>query len=312
MHTQQLREWIDIIETGHSYSQTANNGHNDRRNMISLQELMEDETHNQLSEDATAIAELRMVTKDIAKFLYNMPPRNTTIKYDEIVKSQNKPVPTITDPALKEILNELNFLYTSPRLPAQQGKHAVYMGHKLIWLNRDSLTTEQLIASGLIHELRHALDNFKSNFSGKYMDQNTLRFNLIQRPSYDEYLKLSHEVNARFAQVLLDIADDPNITRSNLKDKLREYFTKHHITLQILNAENDPKYKKANDRYKKLYSKAASFWQAYEKIKATQPQTDMDIPEIPKAASVSIAKKPGFIQRVKDFATKAVASIFSE
>jgi hypothetical protein len=313
MHTKQLREWINLFEAVGSNSTPANNDHNDRPNMISLQELMSDETHNQLSEDAKANAELIMVAKYVAKFLFKTP--DTTIKFTDIVKSQNKDV--ITDLALKALLDNLYFYYKAPFLPFQRGKRGSYsnlMGRPLIWANSLIITNEQTLTHVLIHELRHALDDFKSNYSKKWQDKTKIPPLVIHTPEQNNkflqaYYKLTHEVNARFAQVLLDIADDTNITRSNLKDKISEYLTKHHITVDTLNAENDPKYQKAKDRYKKLYSKAASFWQAYAKNK-TQLQTEIGIPEIPKTASANIAKKPGFIQRVKDIAKKAVTSIF--
>lgn len=272
--------------------------------------------HNQLSEDAKANAEIRMVAKYIAEFLFNYGFSITT-EYTNIVKSQNQDEPTITDPALKELLNNLGFGYQYPIDDAQKNSRGIYYPSQYrIYLNRDILTTEQELTSTLIHELRHALDDFKSNYSYKWIDK---KLTQIQDPSQDpttyaEYIKLSHEINARFSQVLLDIANDLDITRSNLRDKIIEYLTKHQITLKTLNAENDPKYKKASDRYKKLYGKAASFWQAYEKIK-TQPQTQIGIPAIPKTAktvSSNITKKPGFIQRVKDIAKNTVTGIFNK
>jgi hypothetical protein len=273
--------------------------------------------HSQLSEDAKANAEIRQVAQYIADF-FIASNYNYGIPYSMILKKHNKDSPIITDTALTALLKNMTFIYRKPKNTEQQNSYGIYhpipRGSEKIYLNADRLTNKQEIASTLTHEIRHALDDLKSKYTAKWQDQ---QIHQVDDPSdpvqHQQYLKLSHEVNARFSQVLLDIANDTDITRSNLRDKIIEYFRKNQITLHTLNPENDQKFRKASDRYKKLYGKAASFWQQYEKIK-TQPQTQISIPAIPKSAKTIDSKptvKPGFIQKIRDIAKNTVKGIFS-
>jgi hypothetical protein len=67
------------------------------------------------------------------------------------------------------------------------------------------------ILSTLLHELQHAYDSWRSNtkftnsrrsndFYSKYGNDNTFNKN-----KYDEYIKMQHEINARFSQAISDI-----------------------------------------------------------------------------------------------------------
>jgi hypothetical protein len=274
--------------------------------------------YNQLSEDAKANAEIRQVAHYIADFFIASKYKRG-IPYSRILKAHSEDSPIITDIALTELLKNLTFLYREPKTPQEKNAYGIYYPtprtSEKIYLNSERLINKQELASTLTHELRHALDDLKSKYTAKWQDQQINQISDLSDPGqYQRYLQLSHEVNARFSQILLDIANDQDITRSNLRDKIIEHLRKNQITLHTLNPEDDPKFKKASDRYKKLYAKAASFWQQYENIK-TQPQTQISIPAKPTNARVvsnNITKKPGFIQRVKDIAKNTVNNIFSK
>jgi hypothetical protein len=283
-----------------------------------LIDLVEMSSQQVVSEDAKANAEINQVAKYVADFFISSK-YNYGIPYSIIVKTHDQDSPTITDPALVELLKNITFLYRAPKTSQEQNVYGTYhprpLGSETIWLNSQELTDRQELASTLTHELRHALDDLKSGYTAGWQDKQVDQMGDPSAPGqYQRYLQLSHEVNARFSQALMDMANDPDITRSNLRDKIIQYFRKNKITLQTLNTDNDPKLQKANDRYQRLYAKAASFWQAYEKIK-TQPQTAFGIPPIPKSATTVISTKPNTAKQsmsdyIKNFASTVVKQLF--
>jgi hypothetical protein len=59
--------------------------------------------------------------------------------------------------------------------------------------------------STLVHEIQHAVDDYLSN--GKYRDKNHAKAKdqLYNNQNYDDYYKLSHEINARYTQTVSDM-----------------------------------------------------------------------------------------------------------
>jgi uncharacterized protein len=58
--------------------------------------------------------------------------------------------------------------------------------------------------SALVHELQHALDEWQSR-GRAYKTKEALAYDELKNPSYERYLKLPHEISARFSQSMKDM-----------------------------------------------------------------------------------------------------------
>jgi hypothetical protein len=114
--------------------------------------------------------------------------------------------------------------------------------HKTIVLNKDYLGTKTILST-ISHELRHALDDFKSDFKANIDDRRytTSKIKAIRKlPDDDEGKRLKYrsqpaEINARFSQVLNDMLpvivravkltpeNAENLIKNTLKNKINHY-----------------------------------------------------------------------------------------
>lgn len=121
----------------------------------------------------------------------------------------------------------------------------------------------------ITHELRHALDDYKSQFkagqSQKYFtpkNKQHLKTDNIFDPSHPSYLAQPAEINARFLQVLhrlvpiirRQVRIDPVTAKSKIDHELITLMNTNHII------ELFPEKEKSKD-YKRLMSRAAQFIQ---------------------------------------------------
>jgi hypothetical protein len=116
------------------------------------------------------------------------------------------------------------------------------------------------LQSTLIHELTHALDDIKSN--GKYSQtQSVASTPSTAQPGtpdheqrYQNYLRLPHEVNARFSQALLDIAVAYHHVEGpqKLEQLIKNAFVKNK--LEVVN----------DQQMKRLWTRAYMFFNAMQ------------------------------------------------
>jgi hypothetical protein len=106
-----------------------------------------------------------------------------------------------------EILNSVQIILLSNNeiidMIGEAGATGIWSGaNDVIYLNKDYLTSN-VMKSTVSHELRHALDDYKSNFKANKKDSRyVIPKNKNYRKSDLEYLAEPAEINARFLQVL--------------------------------------------------------------------------------------------------------------
>jgi hypothetical protein len=167
--------------------------------------------------------------------------------------------------------NQLNGKITSPDKRNVLGLW--FINHKTIVLNKDYVGTKTILST-ISHELRHALDDFKSDFKANVDDRKytTSKIKAIRKlPDNDEGKRLKYrsqpaEINARFAQVLNDMVpiiarsfkltpeNAENLIRNSLKNKLDHYSI----------AEFFP-HKENSREYKRFIKRAMDFVQKEKK-----------------------------------------------
>lgn len=136
-----------------------------------------------------------------------------------------------------------------------------YYDRKLIVLNFDYIGTKSL-TSTIIHELRHALDTFKSEGRSDIVGT---RYNKPISPSGDEYQNYRSqptEINARFSQVLGDMVrniplvleQSPNNYRVLIEKMFFSTLDRYHI------ADLFPE-KEKSSAYKRLIKRGMDFIQ---------------------------------------------------
>ena len=128
------------------------------------------------------------------------------------VKLKDLRLPKIDSKILNAVINDLSIRVNIN--PEKTDTVASYgTGSKNITVNllnverfakHENTPILKYLQSILIHEIQHAIDDFKSN--GKAFDSQPGSIDKIA-VSRDDYLKYPHEVNARFTQALLDIQD---------------------------------------------------------------------------------------------------------
>ena len=199
------------------------------------------------------------------------------------LKTKNLDVPNVRDPVLKKLFDILNIrvsTYKDWKNDDDIKTHgSYYMNEYLIDLMFPAITftsnlrgtsLEREVASTLSHEIQHALDDLKSN--GKAL-KNPISTSDYQT-NYQDYLKKPYEVNARFQQALMDIAeyipqtkkDGTKTTNKDLPDLIRYAFEKNRL---------NELYSKNQAEYKRLVSRAYKFFDAEMKT----PKQVTNIPQ---------------------------------
>ena len=169
----------------------------------------------------------------------------------EMSKDFSLTLPAISTPLLKQLVidglngNEpLKFFFNHP---SQTDKQYGAYGNNRVLINANLLdANKKSIASTTAHEIQHALDDIKSkgqafNAASKLGDPTK---------NLDAYLKLPDEVNARFMQAMMKIAQtNTRVEQNNIMN----------VTAQSLNDYNLSKNIVGDQVYKRLLSRAYKF-----------------------------------------------------
>jgi hypothetical protein len=161
-------------------------------------------------------------------------------------------LPNIKSPTVKRLVidgidgNEpLRLMFNHPSLTDQQfgsytpGTNRIILNVKLLDEHKKN------VASTIAHEIQHALDDMKSK--GHALTKTT---NNDPTKDIDGYLKLPDEINARFMQALMDIAQtNTTVDKSRASAIIAESFNKYHLTKAIVGDKG----------YRRLLSRAYKF-----------------------------------------------------
>lgn len=151
-----------------------------------------------------------------------------------------------------------------------------YPDSQTLVINKDYLST-QMIRTIISHELRHALDDYKSDFQaikpgGKYTAPNKKLIKKSPDLEDGDYLTQTAEINARFLQVLDRMVRAIRYAYKNLDDNevkpfIMDYFRKAMNTYQITALFPQ---KEKSKQYKRLMKRAMDFIQKEtEHVKST-------------------------------------------
>lgn len=149
----------------------------------------------------------------------------------------------------------------SIKAPSQARVDGLWIPYsKSLILNKDNIGLPKL-KSVIVHELRHALDDFKSDFEANTVggSYSVPRKKQHRKDNYTAYLAEPAEINARFAEVLSLVTDkiERRFHKSTIdRDAALEYFAKILDHKKI--AELFPEKEKSKD-YKRLYKRAVDF-----------------------------------------------------
>jgi hypothetical protein len=167
--------------------------------------------------------------------------------------------------------------------PGKESKNEVlgiwYNHNSTIVLNKDYLTANKM-KSSIVHELRHALDDYKSNFEANWQNRRYTtpkkKEHRIAKHDKDDtpYIAEPAEINARFLQVLDGMVDpikravklEPEYANKLILGNLNKLLTSHRII------ELFPEGLQSKD-YRRLIKRAIAFIDkevAY--AKSIQPQ----------------------------------------
>jgi len=127
-----------------------------------------------------------------------------------------------------------------------------------IYLNLKSLT-DKSIRRTVAHELRHALDDIKSNYAAgtsfRYSDRPRNRSSAT-----DRYRSTGAEINARFAEVLYAMTRYIEYAKKNEIPNPREFIMeKFHKIMDQLHIYNYFPEKEKSKQYKQLIKRAVNF-----------------------------------------------------
>jgi hypothetical protein len=212
-----------------------------------------------LCEDARELNDIHLVAEFVDRFFKNYSDLSMPTLRDMHNLSQ-VPLPKIQSVALNKVLFNEGLAFAVR--PSNSKSWASFSESGLVIINQDLLKTPLEFRLRVIsHELQHALDHHKSN--GKFTDPQ-----FRKKPDFtiDDYHKFSHEINARFTELLFVLAKH-NPARSNLESVIHQLMAHFKLTKDFLGTGEV-----ADKRERRLRSRAALFWQEYQNIIA-EPHT---------------------------------------
>lgn len=226
------------------------------------------------------------MTSDQAKNYENMK-----LTINQIQNAFGQRIPQIQSESVKNIIfypikgqtkAPLRFIFNGQEESEENELGAFFPPpHQMINLNLELILNRgRSSASILLHELQHALDDYKSNgrafYAQKYADHNQ---------DVKAYMAHPMEINARFAQSLWDMAAQyETIARSDVYSAITTNLEKHKIR-----ATDFPDQK----AYKRLISRAYKF-----------------LSEVGQVIDMKQENKPTFVQKVKYLIKKWTSSVF--
>ena len=238
-----------------------------------------------LQEDVAETKDLMAVANYVARWMHSDINRE---EYDgeelQIIDIQDitgQKIPDIKTQAVKWLLfkpipertkSPLRFVTHLPKntFKGERGSYFPTPYHS-ININLDFILKRKgNVASTVLHELQHALDDMKS--SGKFMAYYT-----NAATDFQQYLKNPSEINARFSQALWDLATNyETVARSDVYKAITKNLAQHKLT----NVEVED-----SKQYRRLISRAYKFL--------------VDVSQI-----IDNKEKPGFIQTIKNLIKK--------
>ena len=255
----------------------------------------------------------RVKQQDAARAILNYNPYPINVYFSELN------LPKVNDPLLEKLFKTLKLQVSKYGLNSENPgnlKTTADYGDYIITLYypaaeelaaKRKITPKQEITSALVHEIQHALDDFKSigKVFGDPKKDTQPSIQSDPKAAYQAYLKLPYEVNARFQEAALDIAtyiatpkkDGSKITQKDLPELIRYAFEKNK--LHEIYSKNQPE-------YKRLLSRAYKFFDA----ELNNPKQVKPIPQniakralnwiLRKASPTEITEASGYIPSEKE------------
>jgi len=240
-----------------------------------------------LKEDVVETKDLMAIANYVSRWMLSRKNRETfdgfDLTLDRIEYLMGKPIPKIQSKSVKFLLfkpipeysqSPLRFVSNDRELTGENelGAYAP-VPHHIININTNLiLQKKRNLASTILHELQHALDDLKSGGRAFYSTP-------YKQPKddYQAYLKHPMEVNARFSQALWDLASNyDKVARSDVYSAIRSNLEQHRLYSEDF---ENPK------EYKRLITRAYKFLS--------------DVSQI-----IDKKEKPGFIQTIKNLIKK--------
>jgi hypothetical protein len=241
-----------------------------------------------LKEDVAETKDLMAVANYVSRWMLSRKNRETfdgfDLTLDRIEYQMGIPIPQIQSPRVKNLLTKqmpnltrdpLRFVSNDRYYQASKKELGAYFPPPLhlININLDYfLSKNRKPASTLLHELQHALDDYKSK--GRALT--SVSYSQPEK-DFEAYLKHPMEINARFSQALWDLAKNyENVTRSDVYNAIAENLEKYRLS--STDFEN-------SKQYRRLITRAYKFL--------------VDVSQI-----IDKKEKPGFIQTIKNLIKK--------
>jgi len=244
-------------------------------------------TDHILNETVQEERELQDIASYVAGIL-SKKPRRGPLTLEDLEDISGKRSPSVISPVVHSMLDGTSFYMFNDRdNPRHRGEYDT--ANSAIGLNVAGLigkakwTVRSKMESTLVHELRHALDYYKSRT--KALPPRPQMGDDVTGDQYDEYVRYHEEINARFSQALMDMSKakiDPRF----LEHEIKEIFSKHQLSPRMFKWDT----RKGQKQYNRLLTRAYSFYQELQRI-------DRD--------------KPGFASRVKLLVGRALRNLFN-
>lgn len=247
-----------------------------------------------LDEDTTETKDLMAVANYVSKWMTSEAGKKyegKKLTLNQIHHAWGQPLPKIQSETVKYILSyplegltyePLRFVFNGKEESEENELGAFFPPpEQMINIHLELILHRgRNSASILLHELQHALDDFKSSgrafYAQKYADHNQ---------DMKAYMSHPMEINARFAQSLWDMAAQyESIARSDVYAAITQNLEKHK-----LRASDFPDQR----AYKRLISRAYKF-----------------LSEVGQVIDMKQENKPTFVQKVKYLIKKWTSSIF--
>ena len=239
-----------------------------------------------LDEDVAETKDLMAIALYVSRWMKSEQHKKAFDKVDttlkEIEQISGNPIPPINSYLVKWLLfkpipehtnDPLRFIANHPSASGRELGYYMPVPTHIININLNLIEkNKRNLASTLLHEMQHALDDLKSG--GRAVLSTPYK---LPKDDYQAYLKHPIEVNARFSQALWDLAANyETVARSDVYSAIAKNLEKYKIS--STDFEN-PK------EYRRLISRAYKFLS--------------DVSQI-----INNKEKPGFVQKIKTLIKK--------
>ena len=210
----------------------------------------------QLLETSGEVEDLHFIAKYITRFINLKNPKGT-FKIAHICNLLHEPFDIYSD-SVRSMLDELKFNFSSIDGNILGGFYRNEFGIQLdiAKIKKHKRYNLELVIS---HELQHALDFSKSP---KSFTNNAI----FSKTKWDDYLRWKEEINARFTEVLLVIAQQ-SPPRKNFQIAIDRIFNERKIFRELYD-----KGPKGQRKYNQLKKRAYKFYDEFVQINSRQPK----------------------------------------